>query len=64
MLKAIEIELETGHYSFDILQNALTVVGAIKGWYREFGDMDEDSKSLEIIWCFLRRPLQEPVTYS
>mgnify|MGYP000908835810 CR=1 FL=1 len=51
MLKAIEMELETGHYSFDALQNALAVVGEIKGWYKEFGDMDEDSEKFrEIIW--------------
>ena len=51
MLKAIEMELETGHYSFDALQNALAVVGAIKGWYKEFGDMDGDSEKFrEIIW--------------
>ena len=58
MLKAIEMELVTGHYSFDILQNALTVVGAIKGWYREFGDMDEDSEKFrEIIWVLSEKAI-------
>ncbi|MGI6548801.1 MAG: hypothetical protein ACOX4Q_02020 [Syntrophomonadales bacterium] len=51
MLKAIEMELETGHYSFGVLQNALAEVGAIKAWYKEFGDMNEDSEKFrEIIW--------------
>jgi acetone carboxylase gamma subunit len=51
MLKAMEMELETGHYSFGVLQNALAQVGAVKAWYKEYGDMDEDSEKFrEIIW--------------
>jgi len=58
MLKAIEMELETGHYSFDALQNALAVVGEIKGWYKEFGDMDEDSEKFrEIIWVLSEKAI-------
>ena len=51
MLKAIEMELETGHYSFGVLQNALAEVGVIKAWYKELGDMNEDSENFrEIVW--------------
>lgn len=58
MMKAIEMELETGHYSFCVLQNALANVGGIKAWYKELGDMNEDSEKFrEIIWVLSERAI-------
>jgi len=60
MIKAIEIELETGHYSFNVLQNALTNVGEIKAWYKESGDIiknDDAEKFREIIWVLSSKAL-------
>lgn len=58
MLKAMEMELETGHYSFGVLQNALAQVGAVKAWYKEVGDMNEDSEKFrEIIWVLSEKAI-------
>jgi hypothetical protein len=60
MTKAIEMELETGHYSFCVLQNALVSAGEIKAWYKEFGDIiknDELEKFREIFWVLSEKDI-------
>ena len=56
MLKAIEMELETGHYSFDILQNAL-VVGQSKGGTENSGTGRRLEKFREIIWVLSEKAI-------
>ncbi len=60
MMKAIEIELETGHYSFCALKKALENVGGIKAWYKEFGDIvksEGSEKFREIIWVLSEKSI-------
>ncbi|NLN84409.1 MAG: hypothetical protein GX138_08710, partial [Firmicutes bacterium] len=60
MIKAIEMELETGHFSLGVIQNAMANTGTIKAWYKEFGDLIKSSgteKFREIIWVLSEKAI-------
>lgn len=60
MMKALEMELETGHFSLGVIQNAMSNAGAMRAWYKEFGDIiksDGYEKFREIIWVLSEKAI-------
>ncbi len=50
MLRTIEMELETGHFSFSVIQNAISNTGPIRAWYKDFGDTFDVERFREILF--------------